>query len=191
MARGLPTAVTVASRNTDYATTVAALFHCLRFRAYTCEDTVGVELGGSAKNVLAIAAGISDGLGYGANARAALITRGLAEIMRLGAHLGGHRETFMGLAGVGDLVLTCTDDQSRNRRLGLAVGRGVALDKAVADIGQAVEGLHTARELDALAERCGVEMPITHEVRRVLFDGEPAAAAVDNLLARESKPETQ
>ena len=97
----------------------------------------------------------------------------------------------MGLAGVGDLVLTCTDDQSRNRRLGLAVGRGVALDKAVADIGQAVEGLHTARELDALAERCGVEMPITHEVRRVLFDGEPAAAAVDNLLARESKPETQ
>jgi len=190
VARGLPTAVTVASKNTDYATTVAALFHCLRFRAYTCEDIVGVELGGSAKNVLAIAAGISDGLGYGANARAALITRGLAEIMRLGAHLGGHRETFMGLAGVGDLVLTCTDDQSRNRRLGLAVGRGVALDKAVADIGQAVEGLHTAKELDALSERCGVEMPITHEVRRVLFDAEPAAAAVDNLLARESKPET-
>ena len=189
VARGLPTAVTVASKNADYARTVAELFHCLRFRAYTCEDMLGVELGGSAKNVLAIAAGISDGLGYGANARAALITRGLAEIMRLGASLGGQPETFMGLAGVGDLVLTCTDDQSRNRRLGLAVGRGVDLEKAVADIGQAVEGLHTARELDELAQRCGVEMPITHEVRRVLFDGEAALAAVDNLLAREAKPE--
>jgi glycerol-3-phosphate dehydrogenase (NAD(P)+) len=190
VARGLPTAVTVASKNAGYARTVAALFHCLRFRTYTCEDIVGVELGGSVKNVLAIAAGVSDGLGYGANARAALITRGLAEIMRLGARLGSQPETMMGLSGVGDLVLTCTDDQSRNRRLGLALGRGIPLEKAVADIGQAVEGLHTAKELDTLAERYGVDMPITVEVKRVLFDSEPAVTAVDNLLARESKPET-
>ena len=189
VARGLPTAVTVASKNSDYAAAAAALFHCSRFRAYTCEDVIGVELGGSIKNVLAIAAGISDGLGYGANARAALITRGLAEIMRLGICLGGQRETFMGLAGVGDLVLTCTDDQSRNRRLGLALGRGVPLEKAVADIGQAIEGLHTARELDALARRHGVEMPITEQVKRVLFEGEPAAGAVENLLTRDPKPE--
>jgi glycerol-3-phosphate dehydrogenase (NAD(P)+) len=186
VARGLPTAVTVASKNTDYARTVAELFHCLRFRAYTCQDIVGVELGGSVKNVLAIAAGISDGLSYGANARAALITRGLAEIMRLGNRLGSQRETLMGLSGVGDLVLTCTDDQSRNRRLGLALGRGIALEKAVADIGQAIEGLHTARELEALAERYAVDMPITAEVKRVLFDGEGAVTAVDNLLAPET-----
>jgi len=189
VARGLPTAVTIASKNTAYAKAVAALFHCHRFRTYTSEDVLGVELGGSIKNVLAIAAGISDGLGYGANARAALITRGLAEIMRLGKKLGGHRETFMGLAGVGDLVLTCTDDQSRNRRLGLAVGRGVALDQAVAEIGQAVEGLHTAKEVDELARSHQVDMPITQQVKRVLYDGEEAAAAVDALLAREPKAE--
>jgi glycerol-3-phosphate dehydrogenase (NAD(P)+) len=189
VAKGLPTAVTVASNNIEYADTVARLFHCPSFRAYTSGDLIGVELGGSIKNVLAIAAGISDGLGYGANARAALITRGLAEIMRLGTCLGGKRETFMGLAGVGDLVLTCTDDQSRNRRLGLALGRGVALDKAVEEIGQAVEGLHTAGELDAVARQHGVDMPITHQVKRVLFDNEPAASAVDALLAREAKPE--
>ena len=189
VARGLPTAVTIASKNTAYAKAVAALFHCHRFRTYTSEDVLGVELGGSIKNVLAIAAGISDGLGYGTNARAALITRGLAEIMRLGKKLGGHRETFMGLAGVGDLVLTCTDDQSRNRRLGLAVGRGVALDQAVAEIGQAVEGLHTAKEVDELARSHQVDMPITQQVKRVLYDGEEAAAAVDALLAREPKAE--
>ena len=189
VARGLPTAVTIASKNTEYATSVASLFHCPRFRTYTSKDVLGVELGGSIKNVLAIAAGISDGLGYGANARAALITRGLAEIMRLGTKLGGHRETFMGLAGVGDLVLTCTDDQSRNRRLGLALGRGIALDQAVADIGQAVEGLHTAKEVDELARSHQVDMPITQQVKRVLYDGEEAAAAVDALLAREPKAE--
>ena len=189
VARGLPTAVTIASKNTEYARAVAALFHCARFRTYTSDDVLGVELGGSIKNVLAIAAGISDGLGYGANARAALITRGLAEIMRLGTKLGGHRETFMGLAGVGDLVLTCTDDQSRNRRLGLALGRGIALDQAVADIGQAVEGLHTAKEVDQLARSHQVDMPITQQVKRVLYDGEDASAAVDALLAREPKAE--
>jgi len=190
VARGLPTAVTVASENIAYADTVVKLFHCPRFRAYTSDDVIGVELGGAIKNVLAIAAGISDGLGYGANARAALITRGLAEIMRLGTKLGGRQETFMGLAGVGDLVLTCTDDQSRNRRLGLAIGRGIPLDQAVADIGQAIEGLHTAREIAALAEKEQVDMPITQQVKRVLYDGENAAAAVDALLAREPKAET-
>ena len=165
VAKGLPTAVTIASEDIDYAGIVAKLFHCPSFRAYTSDDLIGVELGGSIKNVLAIAAGISDGL-------------------------GGKRETFMGLAGVGDLVLTCTDDQSRNRRLGLALGRGVALEKAVSDIGQAVEGLHTAREINAVAERHGVDMPITYQVKRILFENEPAAAAVDALLAREAKPET-
>ena len=141
------------------------------------------------KNVLAIAAGISDGLGYGSNARAALITRGLAEIMRLGTRLGGRRETFMGLAGVGDLVLTCTDDQSRNRRLGLALGRGVPLAEAVEQIGQAVEGLHTAKELDRLARLNQVDMPITEQVKRVLYDDEAPAAAVEALLSRDPKPE--
>jgi glycerol-3-phosphate dehydrogenase (NAD(P)+) len=190
VARGLPTAVTVASKNTEYAQTAATLFHCATFRTYTCDDVIGVELGGSVKNVLAIGAGISDGLGYGANARAALITRGLAEIMRLGTRLGGHRETFMGLAGVGDLVLTCTDDQSRNRRLGLAIGRGVPLEKAVEDIGQAVEGLHTAKEIALLAEQLGVEMPIVDHVKAVLYDGMDPHTAVNELLAREPKPET-
>ncbi len=189
VARGMPTAVTIASNNLDYASAVATLFHCPNFRTYTSSDLVGVELGGSIKNVLAIAAGISDGLGYGANARAALITRGLAEIMRLGTHLGGQRDTFMGLAGVGDLVLTCTDDQSRNRRLGLALGRGIALDEAVQTIGQAVEGLHTARELNNVAEHQGIDMPITHQVKRVLFDNKSPAAAVDTLLSRDAKPE--
>jgi len=189
VAKGLPTAVTIASTDTDYARQVAELFHCTRFRAYTSEDVIGVELGGAIKNVLAIAAGISDGLGYGANARAALITRGLAEIMRLGIALGGQRETFMGLAGVGDLVLTCTDDQSRNRRLGLALGRGMELDEAVTEIGQAIEGLHTARELAALADSRQVDMPITQQVKHVLFDGGDAATAVDTLFTRELKAE--
>jgi len=190
VAKGLPTAVTVVSKQPEYAQRVAQLFHCLRFRTYTTDDVIGVELGGSVKNVLAIAAGISDGLGYGANARAALITRGLAEIMRLGTRLGGDRETFMGLAGVGDLVLTCTDDQSRNRRLGLAIGRGVPLQQAVEEIGQAVEGLHTAKELDTLAKANKVDMPITEQVKQILYDGEAPAAAVEALLTRDPKPET-
>jgi glycerol-3-phosphate dehydrogenase (NAD(P)+) len=189
VARGLPTAVTVASPDAAYAEIVAELFHCPTFRAYTSTDVLGVELGGSVKNVLAIAAGISDGLGYGANARAALITRGLAEIMRLGAKLGGQRETFMGLAGVGDLVLTCTDDLSRNRRLGLALGRGKTLAAAIEEIGQAIEGLETAKELDALATEHQVDMPITAQVKAVLYDDAPPASAVQALLNREAKSE--
>lgn len=189
VAQGLPTAVTVASRDEAVAAFFAACLHGGTFRAYTGNDIIGVELGGACKNVLAIAAGIADGLGFGANTRAALITRGLAELMRLGVHLGGHAETFMGLAGLGDLVLTCTDDQSRNRRVGLALGNGMPLDEAIASIGQAVEGVKSAPEVFRLAQEQGVEMPITEQVYRVLYEGVHAQRAVEALLHREQKPE--
>jgi glycerol-3-phosphate dehydrogenase (NAD(P)+) len=189
VARELPTAVTVASRFAEFAAEVTGWLHSDTFRVYTSDDLVGVELGGAVKNVFAIAAGISDGLGFGANARAALVTRGLAEMMRLGEAAGARRETLMGLSGVGDLVLTCTDDQSRNRRLGLALGRGVPFDAAAAEIGQAVEGAKTARVVMRMAERLGVEMPIAQEVYRVLYDGHTPANAVTALLGRDLKPE--
>ncbi|CAG0909028.1 unnamed protein product, partial [Darwinula stevensoni] len=144
VARGLPTAMTVAANRPVLAQAVAAAFQASNYRAYISADVIGVELGGAIKNVLAIAAGISDGLGFGANARVAIVTRGLAEIMRLGVKLGAQPETLMGLAGVGDLVLTCTDNQSRNRRLGLALGQGKDRDAAIAEIGQAVEGAKSA-----------------------------------------------
>lgn len=189
VAAGLPTAVTVACRDAEVARHFAACLHDTTFRAYTSDDVIGVELGGAIKNVLAIAAGIADGLGLGANTRAALITRGLAEMMRLGVALGGRQETFMGLAGLGDLVLTCTDDQSRNRRLGLALGRGTALAQAQQDIRQVVEGVQTAAAVRALASELGVEMPITEQVWRVLHAGQPVQVAVQALLAREQKEE--
>ena len=150
---------------------------------------VGVEVGGAVKNVMAIAAGISDGLGFGHNARAALITRGLAEMARLGVALGGHMETFMGLTGMGDLILTCTGDLSRNRTVGLRLAGGQFLDDILRDLGHVAEGVHTAREVSALARRLGVDMPITQAVCGVLFDGMPPAAAVEALLAREQKAE--
>ncbi len=189
VARGLPTAVTVASEDADFATELAAALHNDSFRAYTSRDVVGVEIGGAAKNVMAIAAGISDGLGFGANARAALITRGLAEIGRLGLALGGEMQTFMGLAGLGDLVLTCTDDQSRNRRLGLLLGQGADLETAQQRLGALTEGVEAAREIHALAEERGVEMPITEQVFRVLHEGEDPHEAVRRLLTRTLKPE--
>lgn len=189
VARGLPTAVTVAARDVDHARRVAALLHGSNLRAYTSSDVIGVELGGAVKNVLAIAAGIADGLGFGANARAALITRGLAEMVRLGLAVGGQRETFMGLAGIGDLVLTCTDDQSRNRRFGLAIGRGEPADAAFAAIGQVVEGAATARETLRLARQHQVEMPITEQVDLILHHGQDPRRAVEMLLARDPKPE--
>ena len=189
VARGLPTAVTVASSDAVHARRVAALLHGSNLRAYTSNDVIGVELGGAIKNVLAIAAGIADGLGFGANARAALITRGLAEMARLGLAVGGQRETFMGLAGIGDLVLTCTDDQSRNRRFGLAIGRGETAEAAFAAIGQVVEGAATAREALRLARWHGVEMPITEQVNEVLDRGQDPRRAVEILLARDPKPE--
>jgi glycerol-3-phosphate dehydrogenase (NAD(P)+) len=189
VARGLPTAVTVGSRFPVFAREVIAWLHSDTFRVYTSDDVIGVELGGSVKNVLAIAAGISDGLGFGANARAALITRGLAEMMRLGEHAGARRETLMGLAGVGDLVLTCTDDQSRNRRLGLALGRGTTFEEALQEIGQAVEGAKTARVVMRKAQALHVEMPIAQQVYRVLYEGHTASGAVAELLGRDLKPE--
>ena len=190
VAAGLPTAATVAGNAQAAAEHFAALLRGKTFRAYTSTDRIGVELGGALKNVLAIAAGISDGLGFGANSRAALITRGLAEMIRLGEALGGQRETFMGLAGVGDLVLTCTDDQSRNRRMGLALGRGQSREETHKVIDQVVEGVDTAREIHKLGKRYGVELPISEQVYQVLYEGLDPSAAVQTLLAREPKAET-
>ena len=189
MANGLPTAVTVASADPSFARRTAALLHGERFRAYTSTDMVGVEISGAAKNVLAIATGIADGLGFGANTRAALITRGLTELIRLGTALGGRSETFMGLAGVGDLVLTCTDDQSRNRRMGLALARGRTVAAAREEIGQEVEGVVTALAVRTLSQRLGVEMPISEQVYRVLYEGQSPLEATAALLEREPKPE--
>ncbi|KXX65697.1 NAD(P)H-dependent glycerol-3-phosphate dehydrogenase [Marichromatium gracile] len=186
---GLPTAVTVAAEREPFAQHVAGLLHGGRFRAYTSSDMVGVEICGAAKNVLAIATGIADGLGFGANTRAALITRGLAELIRLGQALGGRPETFMGLAGMGDLVLTCTDDQSRNRRMGLALARGESIEAARARIGQEVEGVITAKAIHGLAQRLGIEMPISEQVYLVLHAGVSPAQATQALLEREPKPE--
>lgn len=189
VARGLPTAVTVASSHPAFSAAMAARLHHGNFRAYTSTDMIGVELGGAVKNVLAIAAGVADGLGFGANTRAALITRGLAEIMRLGEAVGGQRETFMGLAGLGDLVLTCTDNQSRNRRFGLALASGRQVDEILAEIGQVVEGMQTAREVRALAMANQVEMPICEQVYRLLFKGCSPMQAVRTLLERDPKAE--
>jgi len=189
VARGLPTAITVASPDAAHADRLAGYLHCDSFRPYTSDDIVGLEVGGAAKNVMAIAAGISDGLRFGANSRAALITRGLAEITRLGLALGGRRETLMGLGGLGDLVLTCTDDQSRNRRMGLALARGLSVEQARDEIGQEVEGVMTAREIHQRARTLRVAMPITEQTYRVLHEGLAPDAAVRNLLEREYKPE--
>jgi len=189
VAQGLPTAVTAAARELATADTVAQWLRNERVRVYTSTDVVGVELGGAIKNVLAIATGISDGLGLGANARAALITRGLAEMQRLVTALGGRPETVMGLAGIGDLVLTCTDNQSRNRQVGLALGRGRKLQVTLAEIGQVVEGVATAREVRNLAQRQKVDMPITEQVYRVLFEDLAPQAAVEALLKRGSRAE--
>lgn len=190
VAEGLPTAVTVASGDSAYAERWAACLHNNHFRAYTSGDITGVELGGAIKNVLAIATGTADGLGFGANTRAALITRGLAEMMRLGIALGGARETFMGLAGLGDLILTSTDDQSRNRRLGLALGRGATLEQARHTIDQVIEGIQTAREIRGLAHKYGIDMPITEQVYQVLYAGRAPLDAVQALLGREPKAES-
>ncbi len=189
VANGLPTAVTVAAADVAVAEVIAQWLRNERVRVYTSQDRVGVELGGAVKNIMAIATGISDGLGFGANARAALITRGLAEMQRLGAALGARPETFMGLAGLGDLVLTCTDDQSRNRRVGLALGKGRSLKLALADLGQVAEGVATAREVRALAQRLKVDMPITEQVYRVLWESLSPQQAVEALLRREPRQE--
>lgn len=190
VAADLPTAITIASFQADFANQLAEIFHKGHFRTYTSSDLIGVEVGGAVKNVLAIAAGIADGLGFGANTRAALISRGLTEIIRLGVKLGGKQETFMGLAGLGDLVLTCTDNQSRNRRFGLALGMGKDSATAMREIGQEIEGISAARETYALAQKYAIDMPITEQTYKVLYEGLSPQAAVENLLAREVKQES-
>jgi glycerol-3-phosphate dehydrogenase (NAD(P)+) len=189
VAQGLPTAITVASPQPEFADKLAAILRNSRFRAYTSSDIVGVQIGGAVKNVLAIAAGIADGLNFGANTRAALITRGLAEIMRLGAAMQGRQETFMGLAGLGDLILTCTDNQSRNRRFGLALGQGKEAETAKEEIGQEIEGISAAKETLLLAQKHRIDMPIAEQTYNVLYRNLQPLLAVQNLLEREPKAE--
>ena len=187
--QGLPTAVTVHSDDPDFAQTVAEALHGPAFRAYTGNDMLGAELGGAMKNVLAVATGVADGMHLGLNARAGLITRGLNEMLRLNQALGGHAETLMGLAGLGDLVLTCTGDLSRNRRLGLALGQGQSIKDAVAAIGQVVESIQTCDEVVRLAGRFDMDLPISALVRRVLHEEITPQEGLKLLLAREQKPE--
>jgi glycerol-3-phosphate dehydrogenase (NAD(P)+) len=189
VARGLPTALTLAARDAELAKRLARELHQPRLRVYYSTDVVGVEISGAVKNVLAIAAGISDGLGLGLNARAALITRGLAELARLGTALGGRAETFMGLAGAGDLILTCTGELSRNRRVGLLLAKGEPLDAVLGRLGHVAEGVFSARAVESLAAAKGVEMPITRAVCAVLFRGASAAEAARELLARDPREE--
>ncbi|GAB6196450.1 NAD(P)H-dependent glycerol-3-phosphate dehydrogenase [Lysobacter xanthus] len=189
VAQGLPTALTVHSDDADFAQAVAEALHGPAFRAYTGDDMLGAELGGAMKNVLAVATGVADGMQLGLNARAGLITRGLNEMLRLNQALGGKAETLMGLAGLGDLVLTCTGDLSRNRRLGLALGRGQSIADAVREIGQVVESVQTADEVMRQAERAGVELPISNAVRAVLHGELQPAEGLRQLLARQQKPE--
>ncbi|MFC3093732.1 NAD(P)H-dependent glycerol-3-phosphate dehydrogenase [Alteromonas sediminis] len=190
MAAGLPTAISLSSDNEALVERMAAKLHCKRtFRVYKNADIVGVQLGGAIKNVIAIGAGLADGLGFGANARTALITRGLAEMARLGTCLGAQPETFMGMAGLGDLVLTCTDNQSRNRRFGLALGAGKSIEQAISDIGQVVEGYRNTEEVHVLAQKHKVEMPICEQIYAVLYEGKTAKEAAMALLGRDMKAE--
>lgn len=189
VAADLPSAVTIAATSKLFAEQLTQLMHSPRFRIYTTNDIVSVQVGGAVKNVLAIAAGIADGLGFGANTRAALVTRGIAEIIRLNNALGGQQETMMGLAGLGDLILTCTDDQSRNRRFGIALGQGQDRGAVIKQIGQEVEGISAARETHHLAIKYAIDMPITEQTYRVLYDGLAPLSAVQNLLQRDPKSE--
>jgi len=187
---GLPTAMTVAATDPAFAEELAVRISNETFRAYTSDDLAGVEVGGAVKNVIAIGAGISDGLGYGANTRVALISRGLVELMRLGKALGAKPETFMGLSGMGDLVLTCTDDQSRNRRMGLGLAAGKTTEAVASEIGQVVEGVYAANAVRGVAQKLGVEMPISEQVYRILYEGLDPRAAVAALMSRTLGPET-
>ena len=186
---GLPTAMTVAANDSSFAKELAVALSGDKFRAYTSDDMVGVEVGGAVKNVLAIGAGLSDGLGFGANSRIALITRGLVEMTRLGVALGAQKETFMGLAGMGDLVLTCTDNLSRNRRMGLALATGKSVEEAQAEIQQVVEGVMAAEAVNEVADDLGIEMPICHQVYRILYENASIREAVGALMGRDLKAE--
>lgn len=190
LAMGMPTAIAVASPNEAFLADLQEKIHCRKtFRVYANDDFIGIQLGGAVKNVIAIGAGMSDGIGFGANARTALITRGLAEMTRLGVALGAEAETFMGMAGLGDLVLTCTDNQSRNRRFGLALGQGKSVNDAQQEIGQVVEGYRNTKEVWLLAHRMQVEMPIVEQIYQVLYQKKDARIAAQDLLARDKKAE--
>jgi len=189
VAAGLPTAMTIAANDADFASDLAEELSGDNFRAYTADDMIGVEVGGAVKNVLAIAAGLSDGLGFGANTRVALINRGLVELTRLGLALGAKQDTFMGLAGMGDLVLTCTDNLSRNRRMGLALAAGKTIEEAQEEIQQVVEGVLAAKAVKGVAERLGVDMPICLTLYRILYEDLSPRDAVSTLMSRSLKPE--
>jgi glycerol-3-phosphate dehydrogenase (NAD(P)+) len=178
------------SEDHGFARELATAISGDKFRAYTSDDIIGVEVGGAVKNALAIGAGMSDGLGFGANTRIALINRGLVELMRLGVALGAKKETFMGLAGMGDLVLTCTDNLSRNRRMGLALAAGKTVEEAQEEIQQVVEGVKAAKAVHEVAEKMGIEMPIVNQVYRILYEGATPRDAVEALMSRELKPES-
>ena len=190
VAQGLPAALTLASRDEEFSKNTAAQIHSSRLRVYSSNDTIGVETGGAIKNVITIAAGISDGMGLGHNARAALITRGLAEISRLGIKLGGRMETFMGLTGAGDLMLTCTGDLSRNRQVGLMLAAGKSLSDILQELGHVAEGVYTARAVLKLSQELDIDMPITQAVCSILNDEVPAKKALEALLSREQKIES-
>lgn len=189
LAAGLPTAISVAATSQSFASEICELMHTTAFRLYESSDLIGLQIGGAVKNVIAIAAGMSDGLGYGANARTAVITRGLAEMVRLGVASGASERSFMGLSGFGDLVLTCTDDQSRNRRFGVSLGRGQKVDEALKEIGQVVEGFSMIRVVRELAQHIGIEMPICSELYEVVFNGKSGREAARALLMRDLKAE--
>jgi glycerol-3-phosphate dehydrogenase (NAD(P)+) len=189
VAAGLPSAITIASSDAEFALRLAESITTDGFRAYTSDDITGVEVGGATKNVLAIGAGISDGLGFGSNTRIALLTRGLMEMTRLGVALGAKKDTFMGLSGMGDLVLTCTDDQSRNRRFGIALGKGANIDEARNAIGQVVEGYYAAVAVHRVARRLEIEMPIVEEIYKVIYEGASPQEAVIALMRRPITPE--
>ncbi|WP_241573936.1 NAD(P)H-dependent glycerol-3-phosphate dehydrogenase [Rosenbergiella nectarea] len=192
LAAGMPTAIALASKNAQFAMDLQTKLHCGKsFRVYSNNDMTGVQLGGAVKNVIAIGAGMSDGMGFGANARTALITRGLAEMSRLGLALGAQAETFTGMAGLGDLVLTCTDNQSRNRRFGMLLGQGTSVEDAQETISQVVEGYRNTKEVYLLAASVGVEMPIVEQIYQVLYCGKPTQEAAIALLGRERKDESR
>jgi len=189
LALGSPTAITLAADNSQFAADITKRLVNETFRVYLSDDLAGVQFGGAIKNVIAIGAGVADGLGFGSNARTALITRGLAEMMRLGEPLGGKVETFTGMAGLGDLVLTCTDNQSRNRRFGLAIGNGASIEQAAKDIGQVVEGVRNTKEVYNLAKSKGIDMPICQSIYNILYKGQDPREAAKQLLTREMKVE--
>lgn len=185
MVAGLPTAISLSSTDESLANDFANMLHCSKsFRVYRNDDFIGIQLGGAVKNVIAIGAGLADGLGFGSNARTALITRGLAELTRLGVQMGAKPNTFMGMAGLGDLVLTCTDNQSRNRRFGLALGKGLGIEEAMNEIGQVVEGYRNTKEVHILSSRVGIEMPICEQIYEVLYKDKPPKEAALSLLSR-------